>query len=186
MGPCEVPKAHTLVGRKIVVAFLRFSDAVCRTVVGIAILIMVISIFGQVFYRSILDSYLVWAEEAARYSFVWLVFLGSASGFKSRQHLGIDFLPEVLNHKGRIILDIIVCVIVFSFAAILLYYGYRLTIRTMSQLAPTTGVSMGYIYISIPISASLICLYALVDIFRNSAALLAGDLSRAAVDAPRV
>lgn len=146
---------------------------------------MVVSIFGQVFYRSVLDSYLVWAEEAARYSFVWLVFLGSASAFKSRQHLGIDFLPEILSHKGRIVVDVAVCIIVLLFALLLVVYGYRLTLRTMSQVAPTTGVIMGYIYMSIPISAALISTYALVDLVRNCAALIAGDLGRAAVSAPR-
>jgi len=167
------------------VILLRLSDAVCRFVVGISILVMVMSIFGQVFYRSVLDSYLVWAEEAARFSFVWLVFLGSASAFKTRQHLGIDFLPELFGHKGRVILDTIVCIIVFMFVLVLLIYGYRLTLRTMSQVAPATGVTMGYIYMSIPISAALILVYSFVDFFRNLRALQLGDLDRAAVGPPR-
>ena len=174
-----------LARRKRSVILLRLSDAVCRFVVGIAILVMVVSIFGQVFYRSVLDSYLVWAEEAARFSFVWLVFLGSASAFKTRHHLGIDFIPELISHKGRVILDTIVCVVVFVFTLVLLIYGYRLTLRTLTQVAPATGVTMGYIYMSIPIASALILVYSVVDFFRNIWALKIGDLDRAAIGAPR-
>jgi hypothetical protein len=50
------------------VVFLRIIDEACKVIVGLAILVMVVSIFGQVFYRTVLDSFLGWAEEAARFS----------------------------------------------------------------------------------------------------------------------
>ncbi len=160
---------------------LRIIDEACKVIVGLAILVMVVSIFGQVFYRTILDSYLGWAEEAARFSFVWLVFLGSASAFRGRRHLAIDFLPELLGPRGRVVLDTVLCALIFALMIVLLVYGYRLTQRTMTQIAPATGVTMGYIYIALPISALLIALYSFVDFFRNLAALMKGDLSRAAI-----
>lgn len=163
---------------------LRIADWLCRTVVGVAILVMVGSIFGQVFYRNMLDSYLGWAEEVARFSFVWLVFLGSASAFRGRLHLGIDFIPEILRYRGRILLDSLVCVVVFALMIVLIIYGYRLTLRTMTQIAPATGVTMGYIYVAIPIGAALIAVYALVDFFRNILALVSGDLDRSAIKRP--
>lgn len=161
--------------------FLRIIDEVCKVIVGLAILVMVISIFGQVFYRTVLDSFIGWAEEAARFSFVWLVFLGSVSAFRGRRHLAIDFLPELLGHKGRVVLDTVLCVLIFALMIVLTIYGYRLTMRTMTQVAPATGVTMGYIYIALPISSVLIALYSFVDFFRNLLALTRGDLSGAAI-----
>lgn len=162
-------------------SILRIIDGICKLVVGAAILVMVASISGQVFYRAVLDSYIGWAEEAARFSFVWLTFLGSASAFRSRRHLAIDFLPEFLGSKGRIVLDMILCVIVLALAFVLVVYGWQLTQRTMTQIAPATGVTIGYIYIALPISAALISLYAIVDVFRNGMAIATDDLSRAAI-----
>lgn len=160
---------------------LRILDKACKILVGLAVLVMVVSIFGQVFYRAVLDSYLGWAEEAARFSFVWLVFLGSASAFRSRRHLAIDFLPELLGQKGRVVLDTVLCMLIFALMIVLLLHGYKLTLRTMTQVAPATGVTMGYIYIALPISAAFIGIYSLVDFFRNLFALAKGDLSRAAI-----
>jgi TRAP-type transport system small permease protein len=160
---------------------LRLIDHACRAVVGLGIIVMVISIAGQVFYRTVLDDFLGWAEEAARFSFVWLVFLGSVTAFRDRRHLGIDFLPEALGPRGRVILDTVICVVTFGLMIVLAIYGYQLTLRTMTQVSPAIQITMGYVYAAIPISAVLISLYAVADIVRNALALRSGDLSRAAI-----
>ncbi|MBL4916738.1 TRAP transporter small permease subunit [Szabonella alba] len=160
---------------------LRFIDGACRALIGVAILVMVFSIFGQVFYRVALDSFLGWAEEVARFSFVWLVFIGSVSAFWGRNHLGIDFLPELLGPRGRVILDTVICAIVLVFCIVLARYGYTLTLRTMTQTAPATGIVMGYVYMAMPLGAALTALFAAVDFLRNLSALWQGDLSRAAI-----
>lgn len=157
-------------------------DRVCRVVVGIAFVVIVLSIFGQVFFRLVLDSHLGWAEEVSRFSFVWLTFLGSASAFKHRKHMAIDFLPEFLGQRGRVLLDTLVCLVVFALVIVLIHHGYRLTLRTMTQTAPSTGVVMGYIYIAIPLSAFLIAVNSFVDFFRNVKALSSGDFAKAAIE----
>lgn len=160
---------------------LRYFDEACRFLVGLSILVMVASIFGQVFYRIVVDSFLGWAEEVARFSFVWLVFSGSVCAFRGRNHLGIDFLPEVLGPRGRVALDALICVIVMIFCIVLARYGYTLTMRTMTQTAPATGIIMGYVYIAMPISAALIAIFAAADTVRNIVALIRGDLTLAAI-----
>lgn len=161
---------------------LRFVDAICRVIVGLGVLVMVGSITGQVFYRAVLGDYLGWAEEAARFSFVWLVFMGSVSAFSQRRHLGIDFLPEFLGSRGRVVLDTAICVFTLALMCVVARYSYELTVRTMTQVSPAMQVTMGYVYVAMPISAALISVYALVDVVRNVLALAAGDLSRAAID----
>jgi TRAP-type C4-dicarboxylate transport system permease small subunit len=79
------------------------------------------------------------------------------------------------------VLDTVLCALIFALMIVLAFYGYRLTLRTMTQLAPATGVTMGYIYMALPISAALIALYSFVDVFRNLIALARDDLSRAAI-----
>ena len=160
---------------------LRLMDGVCRVVVGVGIIVMVGSIAGQVFYRAVLGDFLGWASEAARFSFVWLVFLGSTCAFRERRHLGIDFLPEFLGPRGRIMLDMVICAITFGLMVVLAIYGYELTLRTMTQVSPAVQLTMGYVYVAIPISAVLILIYAATDIGRDLMALKSGDLSRAAI-----
>ena len=51
---------------------------------------IVVSMTIQIFTRYLLGQPLVWVEEAAGYSFIWLVFLGAAAGFKELRHIRID------------------------------------------------------------------------------------------------
>lgn len=155
-------------------------DLACRWLCGVAILVMVAAIFGQVFARAVLDGFLTWAEEAARYAFVWMTFLGSASAFRARAHLGIDFLPGLLRERGRVALDALACAFALALGLALLRYGWALTERTWTQLSPATQIRMGLIYVAIPIGAGLIALFAAVDLVRDLRALALGDPSLSA------
>jgi TRAP-type C4-dicarboxylate transport system permease small subunit len=84
-----------------------------------------------------------------------------------------------LGPRGRVLLDSLICVAVVGLAYVLLSYGYGLTLRTMTQLAPATQIIMGYVYMAIPVSGAIILLNALFDIFRNVRALATGDMSLA-------
>jgi TRAP-type C4-dicarboxylate transport system permease small subunit len=51
---------------------------------------IVVSITIQIITRYLFGQPLVWVEEAAGYSFIWLVFLGAAAGFKELRHIRIE------------------------------------------------------------------------------------------------
>jgi TRAP-type C4-dicarboxylate transport system permease small subunit len=51
---------------------------------------IVVSITIQIVTRYIFGQPLVWVEEAAGYSFIWLVFLGASAGFKELRHIRIE------------------------------------------------------------------------------------------------
>lgn len=51
---------------------------------------IVITITIQVMTRYFLGQPLVWVEEMAQYSFIWMVFIGAALGFKELRHITID------------------------------------------------------------------------------------------------
>ena len=78
----------------------RLIEFVCATLLvtttGIAVL--------QVFYRYVLNNSLYWPEEAARWAFVWTVFLGMALGIARHGHIAIDILAARL--KGRAQVDL--------------------------------------------------------------------------------
>ena len=49
---------------------------------GIIFCLIVLLIFTQVLFRYLLNNSLNWTEELAKYLFVWMTFIGSASAFK--------------------------------------------------------------------------------------------------------
>ena len=64
-------------------------------------LIIVLSITAQVISRYGLSSPIVWVEEMATYSFIWIVFLGAAVGMKRLSHIKIEALSMMLPPRGR-------------------------------------------------------------------------------------
>jgi TRAP-type transport system small permease protein len=151
-------------------------DRLCRLLIGISMLIIVGTVFGQVFMRYVMGGFIPWAEELARYAFVWLVFLGATTAFYARSHLSIDMLGALLSNRARTILDLVLCVLILIFIAFFIYYSYRLTLRTMTQTSPSLRITMGYVYMSMPIAGVLIAFHGLTDVVLNLRRLLAPDV----------
>ena len=64
---------------------------------------MVVIISAQVWYRFILNDPLSWSEEAGRYLFVWISFMGAAAGVRYQVHLGIDLMDKLLEEGHQVI-----------------------------------------------------------------------------------
>jgi TRAP-type transport system small permease protein len=54
--------------------------------------VMVVVVSAQVFARYVLNSSIGWADEVARLTFVWCVFLGMAVAVRAKAHIGLDLL----------------------------------------------------------------------------------------------
>lgn len=111
---------------------------------------LVIVVFLQVVSRTI-GIAIPWTEEAARFTFIWLVFLGGtitvAKGMNMTFDLIIDSLPDRLWKPAFIVLTLISV----AFLAIIIVSGFQLAIMNMGQLSSVLRIPMGYVYIAIPI-----------------------------------
>src|SRR3546814_18317575 len=57
-------------------------------------------IFIEVLRRFVLLYSSVWGEETARYTFIYLVWIGAASAVRERAHIRIDVLTHYLPPRG--------------------------------------------------------------------------------------
>ena len=55
----------------------------------------------EVVRRYLFDSSTTYAEETARYAFIWLTYIACARGVKRRAHLSIDILSSQFGRTGR-------------------------------------------------------------------------------------
>ena len=76
--------------------FLRFEENLAALCLGG----LLVTLFLQVFTRFITRDPLSWTEEAARYLYVYVVFLGSSAAVTERTHVAIDFLVLKLSAGG--------------------------------------------------------------------------------------
>jgi len=131
----------------------------------VLMLVMTFTVFVQIVFRYVFNTPLDWSEEIARFSFVWVSFLGASALMRVREHINVtvftDNFPPALR-RGCVFLANIVAIVCIYFFVV---GGIALTRNEWSQLAPTTQIPMGWIYIAVPISAVLMGVWVLLQMF---------------------
>lgn len=74
---------------------------IMEEVMGWALALMVVLVFGNVVLRYGFNSGISISEELSRYLFVGVTFVGAVAGLRRRQHLGVEFLVLLLPRAGR-------------------------------------------------------------------------------------
>jgi TRAP-type C4-dicarboxylate transport system permease small subunit len=114
---------------------------------------MVVIISAQVWYRFILNDPLSWSEEAGRYLFVWISFMGAAAGVRYQVHLGIDLMDKILSPKQYKWVVILMNLIIQVFLLMIIYWGFKILGVIKFQESPSMHISMRYPYMAVPVGA---------------------------------
>lgn len=112
---------------------------------------MVVIISAQVWYRFILNDPLSWSEEAGRYLFVWISFMGAAAGVRYQVHLGIDLMDKLLPPGAYRVVVVLVNLIIQIFLIMIIYWGFKILGIIQFQESPSMHISMRYPYMAVPV-----------------------------------
>ncbi len=129
---------------------------------------MVAIVSAQVWYRFILNDPLSWSEEAARYLFVWISFMGAAAGVRYQVHLGIDLMEKILPAGSYRLVVIIVNLIIQVFLLMIIYWGFKILGVIQFQESPSMHISMRYPYMAVPMGS----IFMLINSLRITVAAL--------------
>ncbi|MGJ9384409.1 TRAP transporter small permease [Salipaludibacillus sp. CF4.18] len=123
-------------------------------------LLMFLSLFLGVVFRYVLSSPLIWANEMATFSLVWLTFIGGSMGVKQQESAAVTFLVDKVRGVTRkIIISMgLFSVIVFSFFMLYVCYQWlsspniavqQSTAMQMPMIIPYISVAVGFVFIFI-------------------------------------
>jgi TRAP-type C4-dicarboxylate transport system permease small subunit len=124
-------------------------------VVAYLTLQMALVVLLGVFTRYVLNDSLAWIEELARFSMIWLSWVGGGLALRRGAHIAVEFLTDALPPGLRSVVVFIGRVAVFLFLGICLWYGIDLTSRVSAQSTIALGISMQIPYAAIPTGALL-------------------------------
>ncbi|MCO5119565.1 MAG: TRAP transporter small permease [Burkholderiaceae bacterium] len=133
----------------------------------IAFVAMVVSTCAQVVCRYLLSYSLPWADELARFSLVWMVFVGMVATLARGQHVTADVLLERYRGRMRLIMLTLVDLASILLFGCLLYGGVKLVEMTGTQMTASLGVPKSWIYAALPIGATLMLIELLLQIVRR-------------------
>ena len=117
--------------------------------------IMVGLVFGNVVARYAFNSAITWAEEVARFLFVWLTFVGASFGLMKGLHLGMDMVVARLKPRTRSLIEVVNGFIILAFLGVWVVGGVHLIQSNLDYMSPATGFSMGLVYMIGPFAAAL-------------------------------
>ena len=104
------------------------------------------------------------SEELLTYSFTWMSLRASAYVFGRRDHMRMGFMADKLTGPARRYLEIFIDTLSFFFAAVVMVYGgISITRLTMIQITASLRISMGWIYIIVPITGLLIMVFSVMN-----------------------
>lgn len=135
------------------------------TVVLFAVLVLVV--MWQVFSRQVIQHPSTWSTTVAQYLFVWLTLFSVTLVFGERGHVAVDVLAARLPVAARRATQLVVQIAILAFAVLgLVWGGLRGVLISWDQVIPGIPLSVGQMYLALPIAGILIALFALVDLLR--------------------
>lgn len=154
-------------------AIRRVIDRILAVLCIVAFVGLVVIVSWQVFTREILNNSAPWTEEAARYTFVVLAVLAAAYVFSERGHIAVELLVSKFPRTAQLAVAVAVELIVIFFALLVFVVGgYRVAENAWDQQISTLPVTVGQVYMVLPLVGILIIFY---SIYHLIAVLLNGE-----------
>ncbi len=114
--------------------------------------------FYQVIARFVLRSPADWSEVATRALLIWAVLLGVALAFRHGAMISVELLRNSLTGRAQRLLEHLIALVCTVFMVMLAWIGGQMTWRVRFQNVPSLDISISWIYLAIPVGATLAAL----------------------------
>lgn len=131
-------------------------------------LIMVIFVIMQVIFRYVINVSLGWSEEVVRYGLIWMTWISTSYAIQKNSHIRVEIVKNLFSSKIKKIIETIVIVLWFSLVLFLAIEGTKLvmTIHSTGQVSPSTQIPMWFVYLAVPIGATLMSIRLLQELYK--------------------
>lgn len=137
---------------------------------------IVATIMVEVVRRFGLSYSSIWGEEIARYSFIYLAWIGAAAAVKRRAHIRIDVLLRYLPERGKAALYLFGDIVTLILAVIVLWLSLEPMMVSIKFGSVTHGlrVSQAWFLAAVPIGFSILIFRLAQSIYQDIADVRAG------------
>ena len=138
--------------------------------------LIVLTIFMEVFRRFILSYSSIWAEEVARYAFIYVSWIGASAAIRERAHIRIDVILPFLSERLRGIVLIIGDIITIILAIGAFWWSLESVLTSIKFGSVTHGlrISLAWFLFAVPLGFSMMIIRLIQAIIRDIGDLKAG------------
>lgn len=137
---------------------------------------IVVTIGTEVIRRFALSYSSTWAEEIARYAFIYLVWIGTAAAVRDRGHIRIDVIMQFLGNRGKAVVYVLGDFIMLFVAVLALYYSFETLSISMKFQSVThgLGIAQAWFLAAVPFGFCLVGVRLVQSIVRDFRNLISG------------
>ncbi len=126
----------------------------------------IVTVLGLQMILRIVGTPFMWAEEVARYLFLWTLFICGARAFSRGGHLAVDFVFAKFPKKIQLVLMFIYYIAIIGFSIYLLRSGIIFAkFQWKTPMYTLPWVRLGWVDLCIPIGSGLTIFYVLRELF---------------------
>lgn len=129
-------------------------------IAGLALMTVVVG--WNVTARYLWAHSLPWADEAARYTMIWLTFIGGGLALREGAHVAIANAQEALPDRAQYLLRWVILVIMLGFFAFMIWVGIDYMSRMAIQKSAALRLPMKWVYAAMPAGFALMMVHLLL------------------------
>lgn len=131
-------------------------------------IVLIILATAQVLFRYVIQYPLPWTEELARFTLVWVTFLGAASVTRRKLHLAVDFFVSKLPIRASRAVSFFFYLLTLIFLAVALWGAMVMMEESIPVFAGSIPwLSIMYLYLGAVVGLSLMMVHVLIHFYRD-------------------
>ena len=140
--------------------------------------IIVIFLFYAVIMRYLFHRPPAWSMELSRFLFLWMIIFSAGLVTREQSHIQIRFVVDRLPRTLRFVWSNLLRLLMLGFCLVIVKQGINIFPLVSEALTPTLGLSMGWLYSSVPVGGVLIGIYLLEAIILSAIVFFQRESSR--------
>lgn len=129
------------------------------TILVMGLMAMAAILGWNVLGRYLTGNSLTWADEVARYSMIWLTFLGSGLALREGAHAAITNAQDALPGRGQLALRGLILLVLLGFFAFMVWVGIDYMNRMAVQRSAALRIPMKWVYAAMPVGFALMIVH---------------------------
>jgi TRAP-type C4-dicarboxylate transport system permease small subunit len=142
-------------------------ETILKVICGLFCGILVAILFYAVVMRYLFHSPPAWSMELGRFLFLWMIVLSAVLVTREQSHIQITLFQDMLPPRWRIVWTTVLKILMLCFCGVMVKQGFLILPLVSEAATPTLGISMGWLYATVPIGGILIGLAIIETLVRS-------------------
>lgn len=143
--------------------FVSIVDKIVRILIVLFFSAIIIIGLMQIISRYAFSLPIVWADEAQKYLFIWMVMIAAAYGIRKKKHVAADVVLGNVGPRVKAVMEVLIELVSLALFILFIVLAPRMIRVNIATISPT----LGYVYYAMLIGPILMLFYTIVDIYEK-------------------